>query len=199
MGLRPRGRPNTGARPPRRHNRRRPCGWVRIEADSKDGRKQGAGVALVPPERGSSLLQSSSSSSSSWSIGDRSGCERMDGQTKGRKQAAKSKRRMQAAGVSRVPPGNGRGRRTTTRTIRATSASGVYPGKCFFGPWGHREAPKFSQRHLLQMSKLQSRHFVPGYYHPVPPGQAIRPSKHSSRDVPPASCCSSSVLRAIAA
>jgi hypothetical protein len=84
---------------------------------------------------------------------------RKDGRTdEGRKQAAKSKRRMQAAGVSRVPPENGRGRRTTTRTttIRATSAYGVYPGKCFFGPWGHRKAPKFSQRHLLQMSKLRT-------------------------------------------
>jgi hypothetical protein len=79
---------------------------------------------------------------------------RKDGRTdEGRKQAAKSKRRMQAAGVSRVPPGNDRGRRTTT-TIRATSAYGVYLGKCFFGPWGHRKAPKFSQRHLPEPGNL---------------------------------------------
>jgi hypothetical protein len=31
----------------------------------------------------------------------------------------------------------------------------VNPGLCYFGPLGHRRAPKFFQRHLLQMSKLQ--------------------------------------------
>jgi hypothetical protein len=66
---------------------------------------------------------------------------RKDGRTdEGRKQAAKSKIRMQAAGVSRVyhqetAEDEGRRRFGQQATI------GVYPGKCFFGPWGHRKAP----------------------------------------------------------
>src|ERR1700726_4993563 len=62
--------------------------------------------------------------SSSWSVGDRSGCERLD---EGREQAAESKRRKQAAGVSRVPPGNDRGRRMPTRE---PTLFGPKPSKC---------------------------------------------------------------------
>jgi hypothetical protein len=64
--------------------------------------------------RFASFPKSSSSSSSSWSVGDRSGCERMDGWTNEGCKRRNQRERCKRAGVSRVPPGNGRGRRTTT-------------------------------------------------------------------------------------